>query len=84
MTVRSSTQVGLLRHTNYSITGVNPFVNISKSYLFLAIIAITTIVQILLVQLGGEFASTVPLSFAQWTFCIFVSALALPWGTQFG
>lgn len=58
----------------------NVFRNVQKSPIFLGVVLGTAFVQILLVQFGGSFSSTVPLSFGQWVFCTLVAAWALPFG----
>jgi len=47
---------------------------------FIAIMTFTVAVQYLIVQYGGEFADTAPLSRRQWIFCISLGAFSIPWG----
>jgi hypothetical protein len=58
----------------------NVFERIHKNFIFQGVIAFTVIVQFLLVQFAGAFASTTPLTVAQWFTCIIIGGLALPIG----
>jgi len=44
------------------------------------VMTFTIVVQFLLVQFGGQFTSTIPLSFYHWILCIAIGALSLPVG----
>eukprot|EP00271_Cylindrocystis_brebissonii_P003606 TRINITY_DN1476_c0_g1_i1.p1 TRINITY_DN1476_c0_g1~~TRINITY_DN1476_c0_g1_i1.p1 ORF type:complete len:1076 (+),score=253.31 TRINITY_DN1476_c0_g1_i1:223-3450(+) len=57
---------------------INVFNNLINNQLFLGVIAVTVVFQIILVQFLGKFASTVPLSLAQWGFCVGIGALSVP------
>jgi len=48
--------------------------------IFWAVMVFTVAVQAIIVQYGGEFASTHALTRDQWLFCIAVGAGSLPWG----
>jgi calcium-translocating P-type ATPase len=58
----------------------NVFKNFFNNPLFLSIIGITTLVQVILVQFAGPFASTIGLTWKQWVFCFGISFVVLPWG----
>jgi P-type Ca2+ transporter type 2C len=58
----------------------NIFAGIARSKIFLIIIGASTLIQALIVQLGGGFFSTTPLSAGQWLISIALGALALPFG----
>ena len=45
---------------------------------FIGVILFTTVMQFLIVQFGGNFASTRPLNAFQWFMCIAISALGIP------
>lgn len=54
--------------------------NAGKSRTLFVIVLIIFFVQVFIVQFGGRFMSTVPLTFAQWVFCIAIGLLSLPVG----
>ncbi|KAL0295027.1 UNVERIFIED_CONTAM: Calcium-transporting ATPase 12, plasma membrane-type [Sesamum calycinum] len=58
----------------------NVFKGIHKNKLFLGIIAITIILQFVMVEFLKKFADTVRLSLAQWGICIAIAALTWPIG----
>ncbi|EGG16179.1 P-type ATPase [Cavenderia fasciculata] len=58
----------------------NVFRNIHKSYLFVGIFIGTIGIQILLVEVGGEFFGTRPLDIYQWLFCVIIGTGGLVWG----
>ncbi|GMN46791.1 hypothetical protein TIFTF001_015976 [Ficus carica] len=58
----------------------NVFGNIHRNKLFLAIIAVTVALQILLVEILKKFADTERLNWSQWGQCIAAAALTLPIG----
>ena len=45
---------------------------------FVAVIAFTAVMQFLIVEYGGDFASTRPLNLHQWLMCVGISALGIP------
>ncbi|KAL2238823.1 UNVERIFIED_CONTAM: Calcium-transporting ATPase 12, plasma membrane-type [Sesamum indicum] len=58
----------------------NVFKGIHKNKLFLGIIAVTIILQFVMVEFLKNFADTVRLSLAQWGICIAIAALTWPIG----
>jgi len=58
----------------------NVFGNLLENWMFLFIIAITVGIQFVMVQFGGSFAKTVPLTLYQWLYCIVLGFLSLPIG----
>ncbi|CAG9332983.1 unnamed protein product [Blepharisma stoltei] len=58
----------------------NVFKGITKNWIFLGIIIGTAIIQVLLVQFGGQPANTVPLTFLEHLFCIVIGTGALKIG----
>jgi len=58
----------------------NVFEGIFTNYIFVAIIIITVVVQIFVVQFGGQAIRTVPLSWLQWLYCVGIAYFSLPWG----
>jgi len=59
---------------------LNIFKGIFKNTTFLYVMAFTLLVQYFIVQFGGDFASTRPLSFQQWIACISLGSISIPWG----
>eukprot|EP01132_Coremiostelium_polycephalum_P003264 gene3264-4087_t len=59
---------------------LNVFKGIHKSYVFMLVIIGTILIQIILVEFGGEFFGTQPLNFKQWVVCLFIGAGGLFWG----
>ncbi|KAG5232626.1 calcium-transporting ATPase 12, plasma membrane-type [Salix suchowensis] len=59
---------------------INIFKGIYKNKLFLAIIGITIILQVLMVELLNKFASTERLNWQQWGACIAIAVLTWPIG----
>jgi len=57
----------------------NVFVGIHRNTMFWIIIIISVIAQILLVQIFGEFAQTVPLRWIDWGYCIVWGAGTILW-----
>jgi magnesium-transporting ATPase (P-type) len=56
---------------------INPFRGIHKNRLFLSITAITVILQLMLVEVGGEFIKTSPINGEQWGFSILFGFLSI-------
>jgi len=56
---------------------MNVFRGLHKSYLFMAIIVITTLVQVIFVELGGMFTQCTPLSATKWFSTIGIGAFSL-------
>jgi len=59
-------------------TEMNIFTGFFTNHICVGVLVFTVFVQILIIQFGGEFASTVPLSCGQWFACIAIGALGLP------
>jgi magnesium-transporting ATPase (P-type) len=59
---------------------LNVFLDLHRNILFLSIIIFTAVAQVFIVQFGGEFVRTAPLSGDQWMKCICLGALSLPLG----
>lgn len=59
---------------------INMFANIFKNRFFLIIMVITLGLQIIFVELGGEFTSTVGLNYWQWFVCIGLGMIEIPYG----
>ncbi|WOK91558.1 hypothetical protein Cni_G00249 [Canna indica] len=58
----------------------NVFKGMHKNKLFLGIIAVTIILQVLMVELLRKFADTVRLDWGQWGICVGIAALSWPIG----
>lgn len=68
-------------YTSRSITNKwNIFEGLTTNYIFLAVSAFTIGCQIFLVQVGGEFVKTAPLTLYQWAVTIGLGALGIPIG----
>lgn len=48
------------------------------NYVFVAVLSITLVFQIIIVEYLGTFANTTPLSFIQWFLSIFFGFLSMP------
>lgn len=59
---------------------LNVFRSLHKNTLFVGILLFTAVAQYFIVQYGGDFVRTVPLSPEQWLKCIMLGALSLPLG----
>jgi len=59
---------------------LNIFKGILKNYIFLGIMAVTIVVQFVMVQFAGSFADTHPLNWSQWLACIVIAFITLPYG----
>ncbi|KAG1366906.1 calcium-transporting ATPase 10, plasma membrane-type [Cocos nucifera] len=57
---------------------INVFQGILENYVFVAVITTTVIFQFVIVQFLGDFASTIPLTFNQWIFSVFIGFLGMP------
>jgi len=53
---------------------------LNRNQLFVGILAFTAVAQYFIVEFGGEFVRTAPLSKEQWLKCILLGALSLPVG----
>jgi len=58
----------------------NVFKGVFSNAIFIIIMIFTVAVQYLIVQYGGEFTDTAPLSPKQWLVCAAIGAFSLPWG----
>jgi Ca2+-transporting ATPase len=56
------------------------FAGVTKSKMFMIIIGASTLIQVLIVQFGGDFFSTTPLSMNQWLLSVAIGSLVLPFG----
>lgn len=54
--------------------------NLSQSHTLLYIVFVICVLQVAIVQRGGKFMSTVPLSREQWVWCVSIAATSLPVG----
>eukprot|EP01137_Pigoraptor_chileana_P011737 Opistho-2@63129 len=59
---------------------LNVFKGILSNGLFIGVMAFTLIMQYLIVQFGGTFVGTVPLTNHEWLMCIGIGALGIPVG----
>lgn len=57
---------------------INVLKGLGSNFIFLAIIAVCTLFQIVLVQFLGKFASTAPLSPPQFLACVALASIAMP------
>lgn len=57
---------------------LNVFSSFFDNYIFLFILAITIVIQAILVEFGGRFVQTVPLTWNQWLYCIILGLISLP------
>ena len=58
----------------------DPFSKLGKSPMFLIVIAFTVLAQWIIVEYGGEFTQTAPLSLAEWRSTVCYGALSIPFG----
>jgi len=58
----------------------NIFSGLWKNHTCMGILVFTMLMQIMMVELGGEFTSTYPLSLVQWGICVGIGAISLPVG----
>lgn len=59
---------------------INVFAGVFTNWIFCSVIVGTALVQVILVEFCGPFATTTSLSIAQWFICIGLGALSLPLG----
>lgn len=59
---------------------MNVFKGLGSNVMFMAIIVFTVVTQVFIVQFGGDFTRTVPLSAEEWKLSVAVGFLALPVG----
>jgi magnesium-transporting ATPase (P-type) len=58
----------------------DPFRALKKSPMFLFVIAFTVLAQYLIVEYGGDFTQTFPLTFEEWRITAFLGAMSIPVG----
>lgn len=58
----------------------NVFSGIFTNWIFVGVVAITCIVQVIIVEVGGQAIRTMPLSWTLWLYCVGLGFLSLPWG----
>ncbi|PKI52626.1 hypothetical protein CRG98_026966 [Punica granatum] len=56
----------------------NVFSGITKNHLFVAIVAVTLVLQVLIIEFLGKFASTVRLNWKYWIISIVIAAISWP------
>jgi len=59
---------------------LNIFQGIFRNWIFIGVVFFTVVVQVLIVEFGGQFSNTVPLNLIQWVFCIVIGSISLPIG----
>jgi hypothetical protein len=59
---------------------LNAFRGLATNHIFLLVSIVTLLCQIFLIELGGEFVKTSPLTLMQWLITIAMGAIALPLG----
>ncbi|KAH3766666.1 calcium-translocating P-type ATPase [Pelomyxa schiedti] len=59
---------------------INVFAGFFTNHVFVGVMAFTCVMQFLIIQFGGNFAGTRPLSLHQWAACFGIAALGLPIG----
>lgn len=59
---------------------MNVFHNLHRNVLFISILLFTAIAQVFIVEYGGDFVRTAPLTADHWVKCISLGALSLPLG----
>lgn len=63
---------------------LNIFENFFSNSIFLGVLAFTAFLQVLMVEVFGDFASTTGLAWDMWLFSIGVGALSIPFGKNLG
>jgi len=58
----------------------NVFSGVFTNVMFVGVILVTCVVQVLIVEFGGEAISTTPLSIYEWLYCVGIAYMSLPWG----
>ncbi|XP_028751403.1 calcium-transporting ATPase 8, plasma membrane-type [Neltuma alba] len=56
----------------------NIFKGITKNYLFMGIVALTLILQVIIIEFLGKFTSTVRLNWKQWLICVIIGIISWP------
>ncbi|XP_062155503.1 calcium-transporting ATPase 9, plasma membrane-type isoform X2 [Alnus glutinosa] len=57
---------------------INVFTGVTRNYLFMGIVGITFVLQIIIIEFLGKFASTVKLNWKQWLITIAIGVLSWP------
>ncbi|KAI4377205.1 hypothetical protein MLD38_014873 [Melastoma candidum] len=57
---------------------INVFKGVTKNHLFMGILALTLILQVIIVEFLGKFASTVRLNWKQWLICVIIGFISWP------
>jgi len=60
--------------------GLNSFQGVFTNYIFVGITIITAVLQVLIVEFGGGFMDTKPLTLPQWGVCVLLGLLSIPLG----
>lgn len=61
--------------------GLNIFKGITRNYLFLAIVGLTLVIQVILIEFLGTFTSSVKLNWKQWLISIIIAFISWPLAT---
>ncbi|GMY35272.1 calcium-transporting ATPase 10, plasma membrane-type-like [Fagus crenata] len=56
----------------------NVFKGITKNYLFIGIVGVTVVLQVLIIEFLGKFATTVKLNWSQWLISIIIGIISWP------
>ncbi|KAL4652717.1 hypothetical protein ACB092_01G251500 [Castanea dentata] len=56
----------------------NVFKGITKNYLFMGIVGVTVVLQVLIIEFLGKFASTVRLNWSQWLISVIIGIISWP------
>jgi hypothetical protein len=59
---------------------LNVFKGAFKNTIFIGVLIFTVLVQFLIVQFSGRFASCVPLNLEQWVACVVIGSISIPVG----
>ncbi|KAL5706817.1 P-type Ca(2+) transporter [Ranunculus cassubicifolius] len=57
---------------------IDVFEGILKNYVFVTVLGATVVFQIIIIEFLGTFANTIPLTWCQWLFSIFIGFLGMP------
>lgn len=60
--------------------GLNSFAGVFTNFIFVGIIVVTVALQFLIIEFGGGFMDTKPLTTPQWGVCILLGVLSIPLG----
>eukprot|EP01100_Stratorugosa_tubuloviscum_P004637 TRINITY_DN2167_c0_g1_i7.p1 TRINITY_DN2167_c0_g1~~TRINITY_DN2167_c0_g1_i7.p1 ORF type:complete len:1023 (+),score=555.41 TRINITY_DN2167_c0_g1_i7:262-3330(+) len=59
---------------------LNIFAGFFTNWIFILVLIVTVVVQFLIVEFGGKWASTVPLNLQQWISCVVIGFVSMPFG----